>query len=169
MTDVPVAEGQIVKAGDVLIRLDDREAKAAVVLAEGALAQADARMRQLRELTLPAAEASLTQAQATLVDAQKTFDRAATLNRNGYETRANLDDATRALEIARAQQYYREARPLLGLIQPGARASRWALIRIYSSLLDRIAEQSYDVLRRRISLGVTEKVWIVARAALGWM
>ncbi len=72
-------------------------------------------------------------------------------------------------EIARAQQYYREARPLLGLIQPRARASMWALIRIYSSLLDRIAEQSYDVLRRRISLGVTEKVWIVARAALGWM
>ena len=103
VSDVPVAEGQTVKAGDVLIRLDDREAKAAVVLAEGALAQADARMRQLRELTLPAAEASLTQAQATLVDAQKTFDRAATLNRNGYETRANLDDATRALDIARAQ------------------------------------------------------------------
>ena len=103
VSDVPVAEGQSVKTGDVLIRLDDREAKAAVVLAEGALAQAEARMRQLRELTLPAAEASLTQAQATLVDAQKTFDRAATLNRNGYETRANLDDATRALDIARAQ------------------------------------------------------------------
>ncbi|MES1261828.1 MAG: phytoene/squalene synthase family protein, partial [Acidobacteriota bacterium] len=72
-------------------------------------------------------------------------------------------------EIARAKQYYRESRPLLGLIQPGARASLWALIRIYSSLLDRIAEQSYDVLRRRISLGVTEKAWIVARAAMGWM
>lgn len=103
VADVPVAEGQTVKAGDVLIRLDDREAKSAVVQAEGALEQADARLRQLRELTLPAAEASLAQAQATLVDAQKTFDRAATLNRNGYETRANLDDATRALDIARAQ------------------------------------------------------------------
>ena len=103
VSDVPVAEGQSVKTGDVLIRLDDREAKAAVVLAEGALAQAEARMRQLRELTLPAAEASLAQARATLLDAQKTFDRAATLNRSGYETRANLDDATRALDIARAQ------------------------------------------------------------------
>jgi phytoene synthase len=72
-------------------------------------------------------------------------------------------------EIARARQYYRESRPLLGLVRPQARASLWALIAIYSTLLDRIAEAHYDVLRRRISLGVSEKVWIVARAAAGWM
>ena len=103
VADVPVDEGQTVKAGDVLIRLDDREAKAAVVQAEGALEQADARLRQLRELTLPAAEASLQQAQATLVNAQKAYDRAAILVRGGDETRANFDDAKRALDIARAQ------------------------------------------------------------------
>jgi phytoene synthase len=72
-------------------------------------------------------------------------------------------------EIERARRFYRESRPLLGLVRPQARASLWALITIYSSLLDRIAESHYDVLRRRISLGVTEKVWIVARAAAGWM
>lgn len=70
-------------------------------------------------------------------------------------------------EIGRARRYYAESKPLLGLIRPQARASLWALIAIYSGLLDRIAESHYDVLRRRISLGVSEKLWIVARAASG--
>jgi HlyD family secretion protein len=75
VADIPVAEGQSVKAGDTLIVLDDREARAAVVQAQGAVAQTEARMRQLRELTLPSAEENLTQAQATLTNAQATFDR----------------------------------------------------------------------------------------------
>jgi phytoene synthase len=70
-------------------------------------------------------------------------------------------------QIARARQYYRESQPLLGLIRPQARPSLWALIAIYSGLLDRIAESHYEVLRRRISLGVSDKLWIVARAASG--
>jgi phytoene synthase len=69
-------------------------------------------------------------------------------------------------EIARARDYYRESHPLLGLIHPQSRASLWALIAIYSGLLERIDESHYDVLRRRISLGISEKMWIVARAAL---
>jgi phytoene synthase len=82
-------------------------------------------------------------------------------------TRSERFGALMEFEIARAQRYYRESAPLLNLVQPQAKASLWALITIYSSLLDRIAESHYDVLRRRISLGVTEKVWIVARAAAG--
>ena len=72
VADIPVVEGQSVSAGDTLIVLDDREARAAVVQAEGAVAQA--RLRQLRELTLPSAEENLTQAQATLVNAQMNVD-----------------------------------------------------------------------------------------------
>ncbi len=82
-------------------------------------------------------------------------------------TRSERFGALMEFEIARAERYYRESAPLLTLVQPQARASLWALIKIYSSLLDRIAESHYDVLRRRISLGVTEKAWIVARAAAG--
>jgi len=103
VSDVPVSEGQTVKAGDILIKLDDREARAAVVQAQGAVAQSEARMRQLRELTLPAAEEALTQARATLVNAQQAFERAEKLAKDGFGTRATLDDATRALDIARAQ------------------------------------------------------------------
>lgn len=103
VTDVPVNEGQIVKAGDALIQLDDREARAAVVQIEGVVAQAEARLRQVQELTLPAARETLAQAKATLTNAQQAFDRAQKLAGDGYGTRAALDEATKALDIARAQ------------------------------------------------------------------
>jgi HlyD family secretion protein len=103
VVDVPVEEGQSVKTDDVLILLDDREARAAVVQAEGAVAQAEARLRQLHELTLPSAEEALLQARATLLNAQSIYDRAAELAGKGVATKATLDDATRAVNIARAQ------------------------------------------------------------------
>ena len=103
VADVPVAEGQVVKAGDTLIVLDDREARALVVQAEGVLAQAQARMRQLRELTLPSAEEAYAQAQATLLNAQQAHERADRLATGGYGTRATLDDTVRALNVAQAQ------------------------------------------------------------------
>lgn len=70
-------------------------------------------------------------------------------------------------EIERARRYYRESAPLLNLIEPETKRAMWALIAIYSSLLERIAQSEYDVLARRISLSVGEKAWIVARAATG--
>lgn len=103
VVEVPVSEGQTVKAGDVLVRLDDREARAAVVQAEGVAAQAEARMRQLREFTLPSAQETLRQAKATLVNAESAYDRTALLAKGGISSRASLEDALRARDIARAQ------------------------------------------------------------------
>jgi len=71
-------------------------------------------------------------------------------------------------ETDRARRYYRESAPLLDLIQAQSRPSLWALIAIYSRLLDHLAESHYDVLARRISLSSLEKTWIVLRAALGF-
>ncbi len=71
-------------------------------------------------------------------------------------------------ETERARTYYRDSAPLLNLIQPRSRPSLWAMIAIYSGLLDRVAESQYDVLIRRISLSSVEKTWIVLRAAIGW-
>jgi len=67
------------------------------------VAQAEARLRQLHELTLPSAEEALVQARATLLNAQNVYHRAAELAGKGVATRATLDEATRALNIARAQ------------------------------------------------------------------
>ncbi len=92
VASVPVVEGQIMKAGEPLIVLDDRELRATVLQAEGVVAQAEARIRQMTELTLPAAQQSLKQAQATLTNAQQAYDRALKLNKDGYR---NPRDARR--------------------------------------------------------------------------
>ena len=101
--EVLVDEGQMVKAGQALVKLDAREVNAAVVQAQGALAQAQARIRQLNELTVPAAKASLAQAQASLIDAQNTFDRTSSLFKSGFSPNAALDDAQKNLDVAKAQ------------------------------------------------------------------
>ncbi|MCS3727417.1 efflux RND transporter periplasmic adaptor subunit [Bradyrhizobium betae] len=100
--EVLVQQGEKVTKGQPLISLEARELKAAVVQAQGAVAQAEARIRQLEELTLPSAKEALTQANATLLNAQQTYDRTAQLEHNGYATRAALDDAQKTLDVARA-------------------------------------------------------------------
>ncbi|MGJ4930807.1 efflux RND transporter periplasmic adaptor subunit [Bradyrhizobium sp. HKCCYLS2038] len=102
--EVLVLEGQRVTKGQPLISLESRELKAAVVQAQGQVAQAEARMRQLAELTLPSAKEALRQAQATLLNAQQTYDRTSQLTSNGYATRASLDEAQKTLDIALAQK-----------------------------------------------------------------
>ncbi len=66
-------------------------------------------------------------------------------------------------EAARARQYYDESRPLLNLVHKRSRSSLWALITIYSRLLERIRQSNYDVLARRIRLSTWEKALIVLR------
>jgi HlyD family secretion protein len=101
--DVLVQEGERVSKGQPLIALESRELKATVVQAQGAVAQAEARMRQLDELTLPSAREALTQAQANLLNARQTFERTSHLAENGYATRAALDDAQKTLDVAQTQ------------------------------------------------------------------
>jgi len=67
-------------------------------------------------------------------------------------------------EAARARSFYDESWPLLDLVHRRSRPSLWALMRIYSRLLERIERSNYDVLDRRISLPVWEKLSIVGRA-----
>jgi HlyD family secretion protein len=101
--DVDVAEGQRVTAGQTLVSLASQELTAAVVQAQGAVAQADAHMHQLDELTLPTARDTLRQAQSALLNYQQIFDRASALARAGYETRVVLDAAQKDLDVARTQ------------------------------------------------------------------
>ncbi len=70
-------------------------------------------------------------------------------------------------EAGRARAYYNESQLLLDLIHPRSRASLWALISIYSRLLERIEHSNYDVFRRRVRLPLWEKSWIVWRALVG--
>ena len=100
--EVLVQQGERVTKGQPLISLESRELKAAVVQAQGAVQQAEARVRQIDELTLPSAHEARAQAEATLKNAQQTYDRTSQLERNGHATRAALDEAQKTLDVARA-------------------------------------------------------------------
>jgi phytoene synthase len=67
-------------------------------------------------------------------------------------------------EADRARAYYDEAAPLLDLIHPRSRPSLWALIAIYSGLLERIRRTNFDVFTRRVRLTALQKTWILLRA-----
>jgi 15-cis-phytoene synthase len=67
-------------------------------------------------------------------------------------------------EAGRARAYYNQSAPLLDLVHPRSRPSLWALISIYSRLLERIERTGYDVFARRVRLSPLEKSWIVVRA-----
>ena len=71
-------------------------------------------------------------------------------------------------EAERAWQFYGEGSRLLPLIHRDSRAALWALARIYSSLLARIEDRSYDVFSSRVRLTAAEKAGILLRARLGW-
>lgn len=103
VTRVPVNEGQVVKAGQSLILLENSDEAAAVEQAKAAVNQADARLRQLRELTRPVAEQALTQAKATLANTQKQYERTKDLAGKGFIGKSQLDDAERNLQIAQSQ------------------------------------------------------------------
>jgi HlyD family secretion protein len=100
---VPVAEGQTVAAGDLLIALEPSELVAAQRQADVAVVQAQARLRQLREVQAPVAEQSLRQAQATLDNAKAAQARNADLFQKGFIGEAALDDSRKAVELADAQ------------------------------------------------------------------
>ncbi len=103
VTNIPVAVGDKVKAGDILLKLDNSAAQASVAQAQGVLSQAGARVDQQRELTLPAAVQSLAGVKATLVNAQEIYTRNAKLASKGIVAKAALQQAEANLGIARAQ------------------------------------------------------------------
>ncbi|MDO9315743.1 MAG: efflux RND transporter periplasmic adaptor subunit [Burkholderiaceae bacterium] len=100
---VPVSEGQSVMAGDMLIELESAELRAGVRQAEVAVVQAEARVRQLRELQAPVAEQALRQAQASLDNARSTLRRNQALFQKGFIGEAAIEDSRKAYELADAQ------------------------------------------------------------------
>jgi squalene synthase HpnC/squalene synthase HpnD len=76
-------------------------------------------------------------------------------------------------EADRAWQMYREGAPLVMQVNADSRATLWALVRTYSSLLARIEERDFDVFGPRVSLSNAEKIQYLLTAGLaargaGW-
>ena len=113
---VPVTEGQQVAAGDPLVELESAELQAASHQAELAVTQAQARLRQLREVQAPMAEQTLRQAQANLDASRKALARSRDLLAQGFIGQAALDEARRAEQVAQAQ--WRSAQQQLASARP---------------------------------------------------
>jgi HlyD family secretion protein len=109
---VGALEGQHVKRGDLLVQIDDAEARAQVAQAKAAVAQANAKVEQLRRVGAIVAGQGLNQAQANLDKAQTDFDRTKNLVTSGSLAQSFLDEAQRALDVARAQKNAAEAQQL---------------------------------------------------------
>ena len=100
---VPVAEGQRVTRGQLLIELDSSDETAALAQARAALDQTEARLRQIRELNLPASEQALQQALANSRQARVQHDRTQILRDKGFVGKSQLDDARRNLDVTDSQ------------------------------------------------------------------
>ncbi|MGA7029226.1 MAG: squalene synthase HpnC, partial [Candidatus Acidiferrales bacterium] len=66
----------------------------------------------------------------------------------------------------RAWQMYREGAPLVMQVNQDSRATLWALVRTYSSLLARIEERGFDVFGPRVSLSSAEKIQYLLTAGI---
>ena len=100
---VPVAEGETVKAGDLLVELEDAELAATGRQADVEVAQAQARLRQLQEVQGPVAAQTLLEAQASLANDRATLARSEELSRQGVIAQDALDDARKTAELAAAE------------------------------------------------------------------
>lgn len=100
---VPVAEGQTVQAGTVLIELESAELRAVERLAQVAVTQAQGRLRQLREVQAPVAEQAQRQAKVNLDNAQSILRRNQELFQKNFIAESVLEDSRKAVELADAQ------------------------------------------------------------------
>lgn len=90
IVEIPVHEGDRVKAGQIVLQLGTESYATQLAQAQAARDQAAAR--------IPGAE-------ATLIQAQKDYDRSVTLVRHGTRAQSALDQDKAALDNARAQRH----------------------------------------------------------------
>lgn len=100
--EVRVREGDRVKAGDLLLRLTDDEARAGLQQARAALLESRGRATQQATVAAPVAEQAVVQAQAAFTSAEREHQRARELVAQGFFSQQKLDDAQRALDTARS-------------------------------------------------------------------
>ena len=140
---VAVAEGAMVKAGDVLVRLESDELRAALAQAQASETQAAARLAGLRSTGRSAAQAGVAQSASVLVAARAELQRTLDLVAKGFLSEARLDEVRRAVAVAQAQL-------------DGARAQSAAM-----------AESGTDVAQAQAQLALAGAARVATAARLG--
>jgi multidrug efflux pump subunit AcrA (membrane-fusion protein) len=99
---INVREGDRVKAGQVLVTLDTREAEAAVAQAKANLEASAARLKQVRATAEEAVQSQIQQAKANLELAEADQKRSQELNQKNFISRQQLDEAQTKYNVAKA-------------------------------------------------------------------
>lgn len=103
----PAERGGMVKAGDLLFRIDDTEAKAAVSEADAELMRAKAQLTNLQQGQRPpeiaVIEAQIVEARASLEKAQRDYERQRALFKSKVISAAQLDETHEAISVAEAR------------------------------------------------------------------
>ena len=109
VADVPVADNQSVKRGDVLVRLDDgdyrlalEQSKSKLATQNAAIATFDAQIKAA-EAAAAQARAQIDAAKANVIKTEADYARTNALTAKDYATKASLDAAIAARDSARAQ------------------------------------------------------------------
>lgn len=108
VTEVTVKPNEVVKAGDVLFRIDPRPYQYVVDQKRAALAEAQQNVRQL-DASFDQAAAGVDKARAQLELAQQTYDRQSQLLEKQVVAQATVDTASRNLEASRQTVLQTEA------------------------------------------------------------
>ena len=124
ITQLLVAEGDEVKADQVLLTLDARRTQAQVDAAQAEAKRLGAALDELRHgarpETIDAARAALARAQSTAANAKLTRDRAAEMRKRALNSQADLDAADTVLRQANADTHAAKAN--LDVLLNGTRA-----------------------------------------------
>lgn len=102
--EIAKREGDEVKAGELLLRLDDADADAAIAGAEASVAQARAGRSQIKGTALPQSIEALAQVRANLGQARSDLARQKKLFESGVITKASLESAENAVRIYQSQE-----------------------------------------------------------------
>jgi len=143
VAEVRVRGGDRVRRGDLLVQLDDREARAVVAQAEGTLAEAIVRRDQVGQSDPLLAAQRLREAEAALSLARATFERTRRLHGEGVASKSELDAARKGLEAAESQ--WERERLLKRNLEPGGSDRLLAASRVTQ------AEGAAALARRRLS------------------
>lgn len=165
---VDVRRGQRVAKGEALAELVDDDARIAVALAEGALAQATAQLADLklgkRPEEIAVLEAALASAEADAREADRVATRTADLLKRGIATQADFDKSETAREMARAAVGQAQANLNVGRLPARAetiKAAQGALAQANAQL----EQARWRLSRRRLDAPATGRIADVVREA----
>jgi multidrug efflux pump subunit AcrA (membrane-fusion protein) len=99
---INVREGDLVKTGQVLVTLDNREAEAAVAQAQASLEAARARLKQVKATAEETVQSQIQQAKANLELADADLKRAQELHAKNFIARQQLDESRTKYNVAKA-------------------------------------------------------------------